>query len=238
MGRFSHRRHVRFAAIFAAVTLAAVCCSGQTAPPAVQQSDPAQPPEPIDKRIFWIIPNFKTFPTLPNYQPITPAEKFKIATADSFDRGTLVLAAAFAGEGQLANSDPSFGQGITGYAHYFGTAYTDLVVGDYMTEAVFPILLHQDPRYFRRGTGSGWSRLGYAMGQIFWTHTDAGGMQFNYSEIVGNSAAVAISTAYYPAGRDVSSALSKLGTQVGVDMVDNILKEFWPDWHRKLPGHH
>jgi hypothetical protein len=107
-----------------------------------------------------------------------------------------------------------------------------------MTEAIFPALLHQDPRYFRRGTGSGWSRLGYAMGQIFWTHTDSGGTQFNYSEIVGNSTAVAIANAYYPDNRDVSSALAKLGTQIGVDMAGNILKEFWPDLGRKLSRRH
>ena len=78
------------------------------------------------------------------------------------------------------------------------------------------------------------SRFGYAVGQIFWTHTDSGGTQFNYSEIIGNSTAVAISTAYYPEGRDASSAVSKLGSQVGVDMLGNILKEFWPDIRRKF----
>jgi hypothetical protein len=72
------------------------------------------------------------------------------------------------------------------------------------------------------------------MGQIFWTHTDSGGTQFNYSEVVGNSTAVAISTAYYTEGRDVGSAASKLGTQLAVDMAGNILKEFWPDLHRKF----
>jgi hypothetical protein len=49
---------------------------------------------------------------------------------------------------------------------------------------------------------------------------------------------VLISTAYYPEGRDVSSAVSKLGTQVGVDMVGNILKEFWPDIRRKFSREH
>ena len=45
--------------------------------------------------------------------------------------------------------------------------YADYVIGDYMTEAVLPIVLHQDPRYFRRGTGNGWLRLDKAVGQIF-----------------------------------------------------------------------
>jgi hypothetical protein len=238
MAFFRYRPCARSVTVFVATTLFAVSCLSQPTPAGSgQQSDPAKPPEPNDKRILWIIPNFRTFPTLTNYKPIPPREKFKIAANDSFDRGTVVLAAVFAGEGQLTNSNPSFGQGIKGYGHYFGTAYADLVIGNFMTEAIYPTILHQDPRYFRRGTGSGWSRLGYAMGQIVWTHKDSGGTQFNFSEIVGNSTAVAISTAYYPEGRDVGSAVSKLGTQIGVDMAANILKEFWPDLRRKFSHH-
>jgi len=235
MRLFSLRTCARTVTVGAATTLLAVASFCQAAAPGSdQKSDPAKPPEPNDKRVLWIIPNFRTFPTLDNYKPIPPKEKFKIATDDSFDRGTVVLAAAFAGDGQLTNANPSFGQGVKGYSRYFGTAFADLVIGDFMTEAIYPTILHQDPRYFRRGTGSGWSRLGYAMGQIFWTHKDSGGTQFNFSEIIGNSTAVAISSAYYAEGRDVSSAVSKLGSQIGVDMASNILKEFWPDLRRKF----
>ena len=134
----------------------------------------------------------------------------------------------------MTNANRSFGQGAAGFGRYFSGSYGDFVIGDYMTEAVFPTLLHQDPRYFRRGTGSGWSRLGYAMGQIFWTHRDSGGMQFNYSEVTGNSTAVAISNAYYANNRTASDATSRLGMQLGVDMAANVLKEFWPDLERKF----
>jgi hypothetical protein len=196
------------------------------------------PQKPEAKRVLWIIPNFRTSPSLAEYKPLTAGEKFRIATLDSFDRGTVALGVLFAAEAQLTNSNPSFGQGVRGYAHYFGTAYADYVIGDYMTEAVFPTILHQDPRYFRRGTGSGWSRLGYAAGQIFWTHNDSGRGQFNFSEIAGNSTAVAISMAYYPENRDVADGVSKLGSQLGVDMASNILKEFWPDLERKSSHKH
>jgi len=192
----------------------------------------------MPKRIFGFIPNYRTSPSLVNYEPLSTAQKFKLATQDSFDRGTFILAGAFAGEAQLTNADRSFGQGAAGYGRYYGTSLADWVIGDYMTEAVFPTMLHQDPRYFRRGTGSKWSRLGYAIGQIFWTHTDSGGTQFNYSEILGNSTAVAISNAYYPDNRTVSNAVSKLGTQIGVDMASNILKEFSPDIYRKFSRKH
>ena len=196
------------------------------------------PEETESKRILGIIPNYRTFPSLQNYEPLTTTEKFKMASEDGFDRGTVALAALFGGERQLTDTNRSFGQGASGFGRYFGTAYGDLVVGDYMTEAVFPSLLHQDPRYFRRGTGSAFSRLAYSVGQIFWTHRDSGGTQFNYSEIIGNSTAVAISNAYYPDQRRASDAVSQLGVQIGVDMCGNILKEFWPDLQRKFRRKH
>lgn len=190
------------------------------------------------KRLLGIVPNYRSSPSLQNYQPLSPGEKFKIASEDAFDRGTVILAGIFAADAQATNANRSFGQGAAGFGRYFGAAYGDLVIGDYLTEGVFPALLHHDPRYFRKGKGSGWSRLGYAAHQIFWTHTDSGGAQFNYSEVVGNSAAVAISNAYYADNRTAGDAAAKLGVQVGVDMAGNILKEFWPDLQRKLRRRH
>jgi hypothetical protein len=184
------------------------------------------------KHILLIIPNFRTSLALQEYKPISTKAKFEIAKEDTFDRGTYALAALFAGENQYSRSNPSFGEGAQAYAHYFATAYGDLAIGNYMTEGVFPAFLHQDPRYFRKGTGSALSRLGSAVGQIFWTRTDSGGHQFNYSEIAGNSTAVAISMAYYPGNRNASDAAEQLGVQVAVDMVVNIVKEFWPNKER------
>jgi hypothetical protein len=188
--------------------------------------------DPAPKRIFGIIPNYRTSATLKDYVPLTRSQKFKIATRDSFDRGSIVLGALFGGLGQLTDSTPSFGQGVAGYAQYFAASYGDFVSGNYMTEAIYPTLLHQDPRYFRRGTGGTWSRMGSAVGQIFWTHADSGRRQFNVSEILGNSTAVAISNAYYPDNRNATDAVTKLGILVGVDVAANILKEFSPELNR------
>jgi hypothetical protein len=202
----------------------------------VYTTPPAPPLE--TKRILGIFPNNRTWPTLKDYKPLTTKEKFQIAKEDSFDRGTLIIAAAMAGEGQMTNANRAYGQGMKGYGQYFGASYGDLVTGNYMSEAIFPALFHEDPRYFRRGLGSTWSRLGYAVGQIFWTHTDSGGTQFNYSEILGNSAAVAISNLYYQDNRNVGNSTTKLSMQIGVEMASNVLKEFWPDVSRKFkkPG--
>jgi hypothetical protein len=246
MNNLLRRKNTLWAAIFLVAATASLPAqdTAQNTDPSTAQNDPSllkkkeETPGVENKRIFGIIPNYRTYPFPKHYQPITAKQKFKIASQDSFDRGTIALALLFAGEGQLTNADRSFGQGVKGYAQYFGTAYGDFVVGDYMTEAIYPTLFHQDPRYFRKGAGGTWSRLGYAAGQIFLTHGDNGKTQVNFSELVGNSTAVAISNAYYPDNRDVSDAVSKLGTQLGVDMASNILKEFWPDILHKLRNGH
>jgi len=186
------------------------------------------PPGSRNKRIFGIIPNNRTSEQK-EHKALTPREKFALAAEDSFDWGTYILAGAFAGYGQLRSATPAFGHGVTGYARYWTAAYGDQAIGNLMTEAVYPVILRQDPRYFRRGTGSGWSRLGYAAGQIFVIRSDSGARRFNFSEVVGNLTAVGISEVYYPDNRDVPQAASKLGIQIGTDMAGNILKEFWPD---------
>ena len=207
--------------------------------PAPNQAAPAPTaPESHDKRIFGIIPNYRTSPSPNPYWPLTAHQKFKLASQDALDRGTFALAAVSAAEGQAMRSNPSFGQEPGGYAHYFVTSYADWAGADFMTEAIYPVLLHQDPRYFRKGTGSGFKRLTYAVGQIFWTHTDSGGQTFNFSEICGNATMVAISQTYYPDSRSAGSAAASMAVQVGDDMASNILKEFYPDLRRWLSKKH
>jgi len=169
-------------------------------------------------------------------KPLTAGGKFKLAARDSFDPGTFLLAAVGAGIGQASNSRPSYGQGMAGYGRYYGATYGDFMIGSFMAKAAYPSLLHQDPRYFRRGTGSGWSRLRYAMGQTFITHGDNRRTQFNFSNICGNATAVAISTSYNPDNQTASDAVARLGIQLGVDMAGNVLKEFAADLSNKFPG--
>jgi hypothetical protein len=186
------------------------------------------PPETQNKRIFGIIPNNRTTEQK-EHKALTRKEKFSLAAEDTFDWGTYLLAAGFAGYGQVRNATPAFGHGVPGYARYWAAAYADQAIGNMMTEAIYPVILHQDPRYFRRGTGSGWSRLGYAAGQIFVIRSDAGATRFNLSEVAGNLTAVGIATAYYPDNRNLPDVAAKFGIQIGTDMTSNILKEFWPD---------
>jgi hypothetical protein len=157
---------------------------------------------------------------------------------DSFDYPLVVLAAGLAGIGQWSNQNPSFGQEMGGFGKRFITGFADQSLGNVMTEGLFPSVLHEDPRYYRRGSGGTWSRTAYALSRLFVTPTDSGGMTFNYSEWAGNATAPAISNVYYPDGRTAGANLGKLGMQIGLDGFALVLKEFWPDIQHDLFEYH
>lgn len=192
------------------------------------------PQDRIDKRAFGIFPNYRSADASSPFQPISNREKMAIAVRDSFDWPLLFVAAGYAGLGQITNQNPSFGQGTKGYANRYLRIYTDLVMGNLLTEGLMPSFFHEDPRYFRRGTGGLWRRAGYAAFRIFLTRTNNGGTRFNCSEVVGNSIAVGISNAYYPDTRTVQSNVGKLTVQLATDAFTNVMKEFWPDVKRRL----
>ena len=188
-----------------------------------------QPQGAPDKRAYGILPNYRTVNGTDGVEPLTVRRKFWIAAKDSFDYPIYFISAGFAGISQIENSNPSFGQGVKGYAMRYAAGYGDQMIGNMMTEGVFPSLLHEDMRYFRRGTGGKLGRTYYALTRILVTRTDAGGTRFNFSEVAGNTVATVISNAYNPDTRDASENLEKLGLQLGTDALSNVLKEFWPD---------
>jgi hypothetical protein len=188
-----------------------------------------------DKRILWFFTNHRTTDDSEKAATLTPRGKFTIAWNDATDRAIFLQTAVLSGISQANNTNPSFGQGVAGYAKRFGTTYADFAVENIMTEGVFPTLMHQDPRYFRRGEGTKRSRLVYAMSRLFITRGDSGKSEFNYSEVLGAATSVAISNAYYPDGRTAGNNVTRYTEQLAFDAASNVLKEFWPSLKRKLP---
>ena len=191
---------------------------------------------PPDKRVLGVLPNYRTVNETGVFTAITAKQKLMIASKDSFDYPLVLLGAAFAGISQLDNSDPSYRQGVEGFAKRLAANYADQALGNMMTEGFFPVLLHEDPRYRRIGSSRGTKkyRSWYAFSRILVTRTDAGGTRFNYSEWAGNATGVAISNLYHPDQRDWQDNTYKLLEQCATDGISQILKEFWPDIKHKL----
>ena len=187
------------------------------------------------KRILWIFPNYRAVGADTQLPPLSLKDKFWLATEDSFDYSSFVSAGLFAGISQANKSYPEFGQGAKGYGRYYWHALTDQAVGNYMTEAILPVVTHEDPRYYTLGHGGFFKRTGYAVSRLFITRTDAGGRTFNFSEVVGNGVGASISDAYYPSReRTWTKTYQKWTTQIALDGVFNIAKEFWPDINHSI----
>ncbi|HML15987.1 MAG TPA: hypothetical protein VK419_03140 [Bryobacteraceae bacterium] len=206
------------------------------ATPATTPENPLDQEPPGGKRIFGVLPNYRTADAALESTTLTPSQKFIIATKDSFDYPLILLSGALAGLDQLADENASFGQGVKGYAKQLGANYASQALGNMFTEGLFPVVFHEDPRYFRRGPGYGgfWKRTGYALSRVMVTKKDSGGMSFNYAEWVGNASATAISNLYLPDSRTALANTEGTVEQVGIDAVSQVLKEFWPDIKHKL----
>lgn len=210
--------------------------------PGTPQTSPAGPPHTPDipegtdlsgrqtKRILGIVPNFRSVSVDVKLPPESAEEKFKESTQDAFDYSDFVFVAMLAGVGQAENSYPEFGQGAVGYGRYYWHSLADQIDEDYQVEFLFPVALHQDPRYYTLGRGGFLKRAGYAFSRIVVTRTDAGNETFNTSEVVGAGAAAGISGLYYPSPeRTWTKTGQRWVVDVGLDGATFIFQEFWPD---------
>jgi hypothetical protein len=180
--------------------------------------------------ILWVIPNYRAVSADTRLDALSFRAKFKLATEDSFDYSSLLVAGFTAGLSQAKNQTPEFHQGGAGYARYFWHSFADQAVGNYLTEFIVPVATHEDPRYYTRGHGGFIKRTGYAFSRLVVTRTDSGGESFNFSEIIGNGAGAGISDLYYPSQeRTWTKTGQKWASQVALDGIFNVMKEFWPD---------
>jgi Carboxypeptidase regulatory-like domain len=149
------------------------------------------------QRVLGVLPNFYVSYNA-DAEPLTAKRKFELALRVSTDPVT-VAGVAFVSAWKQATNSPHFGQGAKGYGERFGAVtadgFTDIMIGG----AILPTLLHQDPRYFYKGTGTTGSRIRHAVLSPFWARYDNGSWGPNYSSVGGDLASSAIANLYYPA---------------------------------------
>jgi hypothetical protein len=178
------------------------------------------------QRVLGFIPNFYV-----TYEkdaaPLTAKMKFQLAFRVSVDPITAFGIAMVSASKQAANS-PKYGQGWGAYGERFGATaadgFTDIMIGG----AILPSLLHQDSRYFYKGTGSTGARIRHAIASPFIARGDNGKWQPNYSSIGGDLASSALANAYYPqANRGVGLVFGDfaIGTaeRIGADLAQEFI---------------
>ena len=188
------------------------------------------------QRLIGVFPNF--YVTYSNHpEPLTAKLKFRLALRSTIDPVNILATAAFAGFNQ-AGDTPDYQQGALGYAQRFGAGYADGFTNTMVGGAILPSLLHQDPRYFYKGTGSIKSRILHAAAFSILCKGDNGRWQPNYSSIGGDLASGALSNLYYPPSNRGASlvfvnALLGMGGRAANDLAQEfVFKKFTTRKHK------
>jgi hypothetical protein len=167
------------------------------------------------QRILGILPNFYVS-YLPNAAPLTRKQKFKLAIHVSVDPITFFKVGVASGIEQWQGDFSGYGQEFSGYAKRFGAGYGDSLSSTFLGAALFPSLLHQDPRYYYRGHGHVVVRALYAISTTVVCKGDSGHWQPNFSNVLGNLGAAGISSLYYPSSDQHSLQVTVDNTLLGV----------------------
>ena len=194
----------------------------------VAQSDIAQ--EQIQaaeqQRVFGVLPNFYSS-YIWDAEPLNAKQKFNLALHSISDPIEFLGTGFVAGAEQASDTFPGYGQGAGGYARRYGAAYADDALGRMFGSAILPSLLHQDPRYFYKGSGSTRSRVLYALSRTVITRNDDGHVEPNYSHVLGSFAAGGLGNLYHPSGdRGVGLTLDNGLIDTAGNAAENLVREF------------
>lgn len=217
------------------------------AAPTPRTTNPQQPVPPLtpeqeeeirkkeqSQRILRVVPQFGVT-SRQNAPPLSSRQKFHLFVKSTFDPFQFALAGLQAGISQANNSFAGYGQGAAGYGKRFGAAFADQVSSNFFSNYAYPVLLKEDPRYFRLGEGTTKHRIFYAIAQEFVCRTDKGTRRFCYSNVLGAFTSGALSNAYYPeSDRGFGLTINRSAIALAYGAGGNLIDEFWFDINQKL----
>jgi hypothetical protein len=177
------------------------------------------------QRVLGFIPNiFVTYE--PHPEPLTASMKFHLAYKGLTHPTFFAFEALWAGVEQAAGMT-DYRQGARGYGERFGANLASGASEALFANAILPSLLHQDPRYFYRGSGTKGSRAWHSVLAPFVCQGDNGKSQPNYSQMGGSLISAALSNTYYPdSQRGPGLVFTNFGTSMGLHVALGLAQEF------------
>lgn len=220
----------------------------ESGPPAVSSPESPAPvlPAPTTAaplngaRILGVIPDYQTVTEgSVRVAPLTNKQKWMLSLKESIDPFNLANAAMTAAFSQRGNQTPKYGEGGGALAERYGAAIGDFGTQNFFSAGVLATLLHQDPRYFRKGEGNRiTTRVLYSLSRLVVARQDSGRETFNASGIFGMALGIAASNLYYPSASVRASVMAgRVETSLLGGVTGNLMSEFWPDIQRKFFHH-
>ena len=210
--------------------LGAVMLAGAAKTAAAQAKiDPELPNEPLyHRRTFLIFPGYETVHQIDGTVPkLKVRQKFELAYRKTVDPSFLAQALIFAAASQPGFYGPQYGPGASGYAERFGYYTASIASSNFIADGIVPSIVHQDPRYFRKGTGSIAGRTWWALRSEFVCEGDNGREVFNSSKVIGYGASTALTGLYGPNGfQGPGKFAESYGSKLTVTFIANLFREF------------
>lgn len=190
------------------------------------------------QRVLGVVPQFGVT-SRHDAPPLTSLEKFHLFVKSAFDPVEFALVGVQSGISQAEDSFPEYGQGASGYGKRYGAAFADEVSSGFFSNYFYPVLLKEDPRYFRLGEGSIKHRIGYSLAQEFLCRTDSGKRSFGWSNVLGAVTSGGVSNLYYPqSDRGFGLTMNRAGISILYGSLGGLSDEFWPDIDKKFIHRH
>ena len=172
-------------------------------------------------------------------QPLSAGGKVAITLKDTFSVESLIGITLSAGYSDVTNGQPNYGRNAIAFGKRFGAAAARDSSEEVFSYAVFAPVLHQDPRYYREGSGHNFlHRTAYAVTRTLVTRTDSGRQTVNASLLLGYAGAGALSTVYYPQiNRNFHDEAAAYGGSLAGEALYFVFSEFFAGAHDVIHLH-
>jgi len=196
-------------------------------------------PVPLNEaRILGVIPDYQTVNETPTVKvaPLTNKEKWWLGLKESIDPFNVASAVMAAGFSQRGDQTPKYGEGWNSYGQRVGAALADFTTQNLFSAGLLACVLHQDPRYFRKGPVTKIpARILYSISRLVIARQDSGREAFNASGIFGMGLGIAASNLYYPSASIRGEVMAaRVETSLFGGVTGNLMSEFWPDIQKKF----
>lgn len=178
----------------------------------------------------------KPYPAVTEWKPLTKRQKFDVFLHSTYspstflDAGISVVADRIQGK-----QNPEYETGMRGWGQHYGIELATSETDVFFQRFFFPVLLKQDPRYYRNPDLPFFKRALYSMSRVVITRTDSGGETLNTSRFLASATSRALSDLYVPGARQGMRPLSScVSFNLLRDAGMNLVHEFWPDLRRKF----
>ena len=189
------------------------------------------------QRAVGILPQFAVT-SRQDASPLTSGEKFRLMLKSAHDPAVFGIVGIQAGISQAENDHPGYGQGWGGFGKRYGAALADTSSSNFFANFFWPVILKQDPRFYRSGEGPIRNRIGHALLQEFKAHRDNGGVTFNFSNVLGAFSSGTLSNAYYPSSdRGIDLTIQGAAISLLYGSFGGMVSEFSPDINHYIHRH-